>query len=239
MLNKQPLTAFIPVRGGSKGIPGKNLRRLGKDTLLERTIKQALLCDYIDRVVVSTDDPEMYRIASVYGVASPSLRPAELASDAAGTLDVIRYTLEQMGIEDGYLLLLQTTSPLRQLDDINKVCKALEENEDKTEAVVSVSKNPGSHPDKMQKIKNGYLVSYLGKSSHVARQTLPEVYVLNGACYLTSIDIIRDRNTMVPDKTLPYEMPEERSINLDNMLDWYLLEKLVEEKIVVLEEYEI
>ena len=76
MIRNQPLTAVIPVRGGSKGIPGKNLHRLGKDTLLERSIKRAQRCPYIDQVVVSTDHPRMHAIARAYGAAMPSLRPA-------------------------------------------------------------------------------------------------------------------------------------------------------------------
>ena len=239
MINGEPVTAFIPARGGSKGIPGKNLRRLGKDTLLERSIKQAMLSPFVDNVVVSTDDDEMYSIAQAYNVASPALRPDYLASDDAKTIDVILYTLDEMCIDSGYLLLLQTTSPLRTVLDINQLCEVFEKRAEETQAIVSISEIGSSHPDKMQKIEDGFLLSYLGKDSHVPRQSLPEVYELNGACYLTHINVLKEQKTFIPDKTMPFIMPIERSINLDTMLDWYLLEKLIEEKVVSLEEYNI
>lgn len=239
MINGQSLTAFIPARRGSKGIPEKNLRRLGKDTLLERTIKQGKSSPFVDKVIVSTDDDEMYRIAQGYDVATPGLRPDYLASDDAKTIDVILYTLEEMEISSGYILLLQTTSPLRTVEDINKLCEVFEKRTDDAQAIVSVSEIGSSHPDKMQKIDDGYLMSYLGKDSHVPRQSLPDVYDLNGACYLTHIDVIKNQKTFIPKKTLPFIMPIERSVNLDTMLDWYLLEKLIEEKVVSVEEYDI
>jgi len=238
MINGQPVTAIIPVRGGSKAIPGKNLRRLGKDSLLVRTIKQGKLCPYIDKVVVSTDDEEMFNIATAHSVASPGIRPAFLADDDASTIDVILYTLDEMEINNGYILLLQTTTPLRTVDDITNVCEALENSKNDAKAIVTVSAITSSHPDKIQKIEGGYLSSYLGLNSHVSRQSLPEVYQLNGACYLTQIDIVKQEKTLIPENTLPHIMPVESSINLDTMLDWYLLEKLIEEDVVSIEEYE-
>ena len=239
MINGQPVTAFIPARGGSKGIPGKNLRRLGNDTLLERSIKQAKLCPFVENVVVSTDDNEMYAIAKNHAVETPELRPAFLADDQAKTIDVILYSLEEMGIDNGFILLLQTTSPLRTVEDINKLCETFEKRTNDAQAIVSVSAISSSHPDKMQKIEDGYLLSYLGKDSHVPRQSLPDVYELNGACYLTHIDILKNQRTFIPEKTIPFIMPVSRSINLDTMFDWYLLEKLIEEKVAHVEEYEI
>lgn len=239
MINGQPVIAFIPARGGSKGIPGKNLRRLGKDTLLERAIKQGKSSPFVDKVIVSTDNAEMYRIAQEYDVATPGLRPNILATDEAKTIDVVLFTLEEMKIDSGYILLLQTTSPLRTVEDINTLCETFDKSKGEAQAIVSVSEIGSSHPDKMQKIEGGYLKSYLGKDSHVPRQSLPDVYDLNGACYLTHVEIIKNQKTFIPERTIPFIMPIERSINLDTMLDWYLLEKLIEEKAVSVEEYDI
>lgn len=237
MINGKPVTAFIPVRSGSKGVPGKNLKRLGKDTLLVRAIKQARASKYVDRILVSTNDSEMYTIAKEYDVATSSPRPEKLATDDAGTIDVILYTLNEMGINQGYLLLLQVTTPLRTIADIDSVCELFERNISTTEAVVSVTPTT-SHPDKVQVIDEGYLKSYLGQDSHVARQSLPEVFDLNGSCYLTEISLLINQRTFIPDHTLPYIMPADRSINIDTMLDWYLLEKLVADRIVSIEEYD-
>lgn len=237
MIRGQPVTAVIPVRGGSKGIPGKNLYRLGRDTLLERTIKLAQNCPYVDRVLVTTDNPEMYAIAESYNVAAPVLRPAHLATDNAKTIDVVLHQIETVPIDSGYILLLQVTSPLRTLTDLNELCRTFDEADPATEAIVSLVQHDSPHPDKIQKIENGVVASYLGKESMVARQQLPKVYALNGAFYLTHRSVIIEQRTFMPERTLPFIMPEERSLNLDGKLDLFLLEALLEKGRVLLEEY--
>lgn len=239
MLRGQPVTAVIPVRGGSKGIPGKNLYRLGRDTLLERTIKIAKLCPYVDRVVVSTDNPEMYEIAQRYSVATPVMRPAELASDNAKTVDVVLNLIETAHIKAGWVLLLQVTSPLRTLGDLNSFCETFENGPTDTEAAVSLVHFDSPHPDKIQKIEGGLVKSYLGKESMVARQSLPTVYALNGAFYITHRDTLMTKRTFMPPCTLPFVMPEERSINLDTMTDVYVLEAMLERGVYSIEEYEL
>lgn len=237
MIRNQPLTAVIPVRGGSKGIPGKNLHRLGKDTLLERSIKRALRCRYVDRVVVSTDHPEMHAIAQRLGVAAPSLRPAELATDNAKTVDVVLQLVESVPIDQGYIVLLQVTSPLCTLADLNALCAAFEAAPAEAEAIVSLVRHDSPHPDKIQKIDHGCVKSYLGKESMVARQSLPEVYSLNGAFYLTHRDVLRSRRTFMPAHTVPFVMPPERSVNLDHPIDLIVLDALVEKGYYTIEEY--
>lgn len=237
MIRGQSVTAVIPVRGGSKGIPGKNLYRLGRDTLLERTIKLAQHCSYVDRVLVTTDHPEMYAIAKSYGVAAPTVRPAALATDGAKTVDVVLHLIESAPIPEGYVLLLQVTSPLRTLEDLNELCKTFDEADPTAEAIVSLARHDSPHPDKIQKINRGLVTSYLGRESMVARQFLPEVYTLNGAFYLTHRDVLIGRRTFMPERTLPFIMPEERSLNLDGKLDLFLLEALLEKGRVSLEEY--
>jgi CMP-N,N'-diacetyllegionaminic acid synthase len=237
MIRGQSLTAIVPVRGGSKGIPGKNLYRLGRDTLLERTIKVAKLCRYVDRIIVTTDDPGMFSIADSYGVAAPTLRPAHLASDSARTIDVVLYVMESAKIESGYILLLQVTSPLRTLMDLNDFCRTFEQADDSIDAIVSLVRHDSPHPDKIQKVESGLVVSYTGQESMVARQLLPQVYALNGAFYLTRSEIIQKQRTFMPKMTIPYLMPEERSINLDTEVDLFLLECLIEKGRVQIEEY--
>ncbi len=239
MLNNKKVYAVIPARGGSKGIPRKNLYRLGKDSLLERTIKLGKLCPYVDQVAVSTDDPEMFEIAKSHKVNTPSLRPARLSSDTAKTVDVVLHIMQELKIKDAYILLLQVTSPLKTLDDLNALLKTFEANLDKADAIVSLTRHDDPHPNKIQKIENGYVSSYLGGESMVARQSLPEVYRLNGAFYLTHSDILTQQNTFIPGRTIPFLMPKEKSVNLDSMIDLYLLETILEKKIVELEEYDV
>lgn len=239
MLRGQPVTAVIPVRGGSKGIPGKNLYRLGNDTLLERTIKIAKLCPYIDRVLVSTDHPEMYAIASRYNASAPTLRPAVLASDNAKTVDVVVNLIETVPVSGGWILLLQVTSPLRTLGDLNKFCETFDNAPAETEAAVSLVHFDSHHPDKIQKIEDGLVKSYTGKESMVARQLLPKVYALNGAFYITHRDILISQRTFMPPNIIPFVMPEERSVNLDTMTDVYVLETMLERGVYRVEEYDL
>jgi CMP-N-acetylneuraminic acid synthetase len=238
MLRGQPVTAVIPVRGGSKGIPGKNLYRLGRDTLLERTIKIAKLSPYVDRVAVTTDHPEMYEIAIRYDAVVPVMRPARLASDSARTVDVVLHLVETVPIVTGWVLLLQVTSPLRTLSDLNTFCETFDNGPADAEAAVSLVHFDSPHPDKIQKIEDGLVKSYLGKESMVARQSLPAVYALNGAFYIVHRDTLVTHRTFMPPRTLPFVMPEERSINLDTMMDVYVLEALLERGVYKIEEYD-
>jgi CMP-N,N'-diacetyllegionaminic acid synthase len=236
MLNDKKVIAVIPVRGGSKGIPGKNLYKLGKDSLLERTIKLAKKCSKIDQIVVSTDDDEMYAISKQHCVNTKEKRPTELASDSAKTIDVIIHVLDELELDDVYVIMLQVTSPLKILEDLNKLFDEFSSDKD-AEAIVSLCAFDDPHPHKIQKIEDGHVKSYMGVESMVARQLLPKVYRLNGAFYLTHSDTIRSKKTFLPEQTISYLMPAERSVNLDTMYDLYLLEALFDKKLINIEEY--
>ena len=237
MLRGKKVTAIIPARGGSKGIPRKNLYRLGSDTLLERAIKIGLGCSRVDQVLVSTDDLEMYGIAKNYGVASSCLRPKHLATDSATTIDVIIDLINTGEISEGLVLLLQVTSPLRTLADLNTLMDEYEMLPSDCSAIASVVKFDSPHPDKIQVVENGYLRSYVGKESMVPRQSLPHVFALNGAFYINTTQSILNQKTMLPDKTMAFEMGSMKSLNLDSNLDLILLNSLVQTGLVSLEEY--
>lgn len=239
MLRGLPVTAVIPVRGGSKGIPGKNLYRFGRDTLLERTIKIARLCGFVDKTVVSTDDPSMYEIARYYDVAAATLRPKELASDDATTVEVVLDLIDRQSIATGWILLLQVTSPLRTLGDLVSFCEEFDKGPLEADAAVSLVKYDSPHPDKIQKIEHGFVTSYLGKNSMVPRQSLPTVFALNGAFYIIHRDALIAQKTFLTPHTMPFIMPKERSINLDYIEDIYYLETLVEKGICDVEEYKL
>lgn len=237
MLRGRPVTAVIPVRGGSKRIPGKNFKKLGNNSLLERAIKLAQRSPRVDRVIVTTDDPEMQACAESYGVAAPALRPAHLADDGATTVAVVEHLIEQAGIEPGYLLLLQASSPLRTGQDLEALLDNLEANPD-AEAAVSLTRHQEPHPEKLQKIVDGRVVSYLGRDSHRPGQSLPEVFALNGAFYLVERNLFLKGRSFLPEGTLPYLMPPERSINLDTMTDWQIMDAMIARGHWTFEEYD-
>lgn len=237
MIGNKPVLAVIPVRGGSKGIPSKNLRRIGKHSLLERAIKIARNCACVDQIIVTTDDEEMHRIAGKNGVAAPTLRPAYLASDSARTADVIIDLAEQIKFSCGYILLLQATSPLRTLADLNNFLEKFE-NDEGAEAAVSLCHLRGAHPDKLLSLEQSRISSYRQTVSDRPRQEMVELYEPNGAFYIIDIDILRTGKTFLPAQTLGVVMPEERSANLDTMMDWDILEAMIAQGKWAIEEYE-
>ena len=226
MIRNEPLTAIIPARGGSKGVPRKNLYRIDGETLVERAIRLARESGRVDRVLVTTDDPEIYEIAKALDAAPPSLRPKALATDQARTIDAVHHLIEDANVRSGYLLLLQPTSPLRRVEDLQTLCARLETQSD-ADAIVSVVRHDAPHPHKIMKIDGRYLRSFLGTLASVPRQSLPIVYALNGAFYLASQRIVIEQRTFMPERTIPFEMPPERSVNLDGPLDVLLLEALL------------
>jgi CMP-N-acetylneuraminic acid synthetase len=225
MIREAPVAAIIPVRGGSKGIPGKNLRRIGKDTLLERAIKLGLRSPWVDRVIVSTDHPEMHAIAQRYGVASPTLRPADLASDAATTAAVVEHVIVECEIASGYLLLLQATAPLRTLADLDALCRRFAASD--ADAIVSLAVHDEPRPEKLKRFEAGYVAPYGGQSTEGPRQALPQPYRLNGAFYLISLAAFLREKRFMPARTLGFVMPPERSHNLDSLTDWQILEAMI------------
>ena len=229
MIRNEPLTAIIPARGGSKVVPKKNLYRIEGETLVERAIRLARESGRVDRVLVTTDDPEIYAIAKAHDAASPSLRPPALATDDARTIDAVQYLLTDAKVTGGYLLLLQPTSPLRTADDLKALCAQLEAHPE-ADAITSVVRHDAPHPHKIMKIEDAYLKSFLGTLASVPRQTLPVVYALNGAFYLAPHRVVVEQGTFMPERTLAYEMPPERSVNLDGPLDLVLLEALLQRK---------
>lgn len=220
------LTAIIPVRGGSKGIPAKNVRPVcGGDSLLERAIRFAKASSRIDRTIVSTDDPQMHAIAQARGVASPTLRPAHLATDTATSIAVVEHVLAECGVTDGHLLVLQATSPFRRIDDLEAMCAAFEASD--AEASVSLVAHDEPRPEKLKRIENGRLVPYMGEGFEGPRQALPQPYRLNGGFYLISLPAFLRDKRLLPEGTLPFVMAEERSHNLDSPTDWAVMEAMV------------
>ncbi len=233
MIRNKSLIAVIPARGGSKGIPGKNLYKIAGLSLVERAIQLGKLCKRVDNVFVSTDDPEIYAIAQHWDSATPALRPDSLATDSARTVDVIANLVEEEVISlDDCLALLQPSSPLRSQTHMDAVCDLLESQWETADAVVSVCEIDGPHPYKSQIIKNGYLQSLLGTDSTVPRQSLPKTYIPNGAFYLVKVSALLEENTFIPSRSISYTMSSLESLNLDGPMDLLMLETIVDRGMV-------
>ena len=218
--------ALIPARGGSKGIPRKNIRSLAGKPLIAWTIQAALACPQIDSVVVSTDDLEIAEISRHWGAQVPFMRPAELAQDDSPSMDTVFHALQQLPGFDA-VLLLQPTSPLRSAADIQGCLElALAR---RACSVVSVCA-PASSPYWMYTLDaNDRLKKLIDSGDITRRQDLPPAYALNGALYFAATDWLRHSKTFLNDETTAYLMPPERSLDIDTPLDWKIAELLLSE----------
>jgi N-acylneuraminate cytidylyltransferase len=217
LINGLRVLAFVPARGGSKGLPRKNIIDLAGRPLIAWTLDAARQSRYIDRCVVSTDDSEIAKIARDHGGDVPFMRPAELAGDSAETFDALAHMLSLLPPFD-VVVTLQPTSPLRTALDIDGTLETLVEND--APSCVSVTE-PGKSPYWSYRIDEAnHLDPLLGPSySRMRRQELPNAYVLNGAVYATRTGWLLENRGSLGTDTVAYVMPAERSIDIDNAFD--------------------
>jgi len=221
MMEKAGCLAIIPARGGSKGLPGKNIAMLGGKPLIQHTIEAALKSHCIKDIVVSTDSMDIAEVSRRAGASVPFMRPAELATDEAKSIDVlihaVQYYEEQQSREVDYIMLLQPTSPLRSTDDINQAFDLFVKQQADSLQSVTVSH---SHPYLLRTLVDGQLAPYLQEEApHLRRQDLHEVYVLNGAIYIMKRDLLIEHYRTVGDRNCGYVMSKENSIDIDDELD--------------------
>lgn len=188
------ILGIIPARGGSKGLPGKNIKLLNGTPLIAYTIKEALNSN-LDEFIVSTDSEEIAEVARNYGGKVPFLRPAEIATDNASSLDVVLHALDFMkeheNKEYDAIMLLQPTTPYRDSADINQAINLLISSD--ADSVISVTDVGGTHPARMKFIVDGNLIDppFVEAFEGQNRQELPPMYIRNGGIYLTKVDTIR------------------------------------------------
>lgn len=233
MINGKSVLTIIPARGESKRLPGKNTKELYGKPLIGWSIKEAVSCVDIDRIVVSTDDEDIAEVAKKYGVEIPFMRPADLANDTASTVDVIFHTIEWLrkhqDYQAEYILLLQPTSPLRTVADIENAIQMLKDKD--ALAVVSVCETD-HHPWWSNTLpENGNMKNFIRPDIlNKRRQDLPVFYRLNGAIYLAETDYLHECNGFFGPDTFAYKMPKSRSVDIDSDLDFKLAQLLLEEE---------
>lgn len=220
---KPKILAIIPARGGSKGVPRKNIRLLAGKPLIAYTIDTASKSEYINSVVVSTENEEISEVSKKYG-AEVIERPKELAQDESPAIDAIKHVIQTLREKDNYhpdiIVLLQPTTPLRIVPDINNAVELFLNND--CESVVSVCK---ANPYWCLTFKDKYLEPVHGWDYfYKRRQDLPNSYSLNGAIYITLTENLDKYNSFFNKKTISYIMPIERSVDIDNEVDFKLAE---------------
>lgn len=224
---------IIPARGGSKGVPRKNERLVANRPLIAYTIEAAKRSTLLTQFVVSTDDKEIAALSERLG-APVVWRPEHLAADDTPMLPVVQHALQKLEDDCGrfeYVVVLQPTTPLRQADDIDEALRLLMNSG--ADSVISVYRVEDHHPARMYRVVDEKLVPYDSEPEDRLRQTLPAVYHRNGAIYGCRRALIDESATLIGSHTVPYIMPRERSINIDDEMDLAFADFLLAKKLEV------
>lgn len=214
--------AIIGARGGSQGIPRKNLALLGGKPLIGWTVEAAVKSSLTDVVMVTTDDQEIAETAKRFGAEIPFMRPPELATDSASQVDVVNHALawleQSRNYRPDYIMLLQPTSPFRCSEDIDAAIRTAEKQN--SDAVVSVSEIR-DHPYYARTVDDLGIIRdlFVKRNTLPRRQMLPRVFTENGAIYLVKTTAFEREQSFMPEQSAAYIMPGERSIDIDTPRD--------------------
>ena len=226
MIDGKSILAIIPARGGSKGLPCKNILPLVDIPLIVWSIEAARESKYIDKFIISTDDQKIAEVSKKYGALVPFIRPAELSTDSANLNDVILHSLDE--IKDSYdiIIVLQPTSPLRQAKDIDQGLDFMMDK--KALSAVSVCKSHKPVEWNYHIKKNGIIVPIsLPKIDSTNRQRFQTTYIPNGALYMININYFKKVKSFYTDLTYGYIMPPERSIDIDTELEFFIAKAMI------------
>lgn len=228
MFNAHKILCVIPARGGSKGLPGKNIKSLAGKPLIVYSIEKAKQSRYIDRTIVSTDDKEIADVARRYGAEVPFMRPAHLALDHVDKIDVMLHAIDWLTKKEknkyDIIVCLHVTAPLRKAADIDHCIELLvKAKADNVFSVTEANRNPYFN---MVEITPQGAVRLVKKGKFTSRQAAPIVYDLNASVYVWWNDVLKKKKKLITTKTRVYIMPKERSFDIDDELDFRITEFL-------------
>lgn len=230
-MNKKNILAIIPARSGSKRIPNKNIRNFLGKPLLAYTIEQARACNFIDRIIIDTDSPQIAKIALKFGAEAPWLRPKRLAQDKSKIVDSILYNLRRLKKEENYqpdyVIILQTTSPLREKKDILDCWLMTQKT--KASTILTVC---STHPRLYYLDKKQNIILANGQESQSTNiQAWRPAYILNGCfVYIIKTAALLKEKTIITKNTKALICDKWRSVDLDEPADWILAEYLYKNK---------
>ncbi|EPJ46637.1 MAG: hypothetical protein OFPII_18950 [Osedax symbiont Rs1] len=230
MIDNKRVLAIVPARSGSKGLKNKNIKMLNGKPLLGWPIKAGINSRYIDKVVVSTDSEQYKKIALEQSVDEVILRPSELATDEAGSIDVILHALDVLKLQCSsfdIVVLLEPTSPLTTSGDIDEALELMISSQG-VKSVVAVVQAQCHHPQFAYTEKNRFLTQYTpGSAEIVRRQDLTEVYYLDGSLYISTVAAIEKYKNFLTDCTLAFKVPKWKSFEIDDDIDFDIVEMLM------------
>lgn len=221
------ILGIVPARSGSKGVPGKNIKSLCGEPLIVHTIRESIESNCFIDTLVTTDSEEIREIAIKNGAIAPFLRPAELSHDTALATETIKHAvLEYESIKKitiDVVAMLQPTTPTRKAKHIQEALDLFSIND--AESCMSVVKVDNAHPFKMKRIVGEELIDFIETGlENPPRQSLPPVYIVNGALYIVKRDVIVQQLSFKGKKCIPYVMKPDDSINIDSIIDFKIAE---------------
>jgi CMP-N,N'-diacetyllegionaminic acid synthase len=226
MINGKSILAIIPARGGSKGIPRKNIRDLCGKPLIAWTIEEAKKSKYIDRLILSSEDAEIIAVAKKWGCEVPFVRPKELAQDDTPGIAPVLHAIDTLADKYDYTVLLQVTSPLRTIADIDGCIECCLQQEAKS--CVSVSEAKENPYWMFRMTQNSTLTNMIDDDKeYVKRQDLPKCYLLNGAVYVAETNWLLKTKNFRSEETVGYIMPIDRSVDIDCEMDFKFCELII------------
>lgn len=235
MYKKRTVMGIIPARGGSKGLPEKNIRNMAGKPLIAWTIERALGSLCLDKVIVSTDDAEIAGVARKYGADVPFRRPAEIAGDKTPMLDVIAHAVNffrEKEMEFDYVALFEPTSPLRKENDIDDAIRLLIDRESDADSLVSAGEVHLEHPSIMKAVRDGYLVPYETTDEKIyRRQDLKTVYFPYGVIYMSKTGKLLETGTFYQERTIPYFIERWQNYEVDDIYDFICIETILKNRL--------
>jgi CMP-N,N'-diacetyllegionaminic acid synthase len=227
MIDGRSVIAIIPARGGSKGLPGKNILEMNGIPLVGYPIMAANKSIYVDRVIISTDDQNIANKATELGGNVPFLRPAELASDTATSISVIEHAIDfeaRGGRQYDYIVLLEPTSPLTESADVDGALELLVSNRHVADSIISIALSEAQHPEFTVTLQDGMVT---GSMADIRRQDVDEVYFRDGSLYISDIRVLMHARTFCHDRTLGYVVPKWKSMEVDDLTDFIAIEAVM------------
>ncbi len=232
MYNGYRFLAVITARGGSKGLPGKNIRELNGKPLLAWTIGQAKESRLLDHIILSTDSLDIANVGEAYGLRVPELRPGWMATDSASSIDVLEYVVkseEKKGRAYDYLILLEPTSPLRKKGDVDNIIRLAGDNPE-MDGVISVGEVQLEHPMIMKKIsEKGVIIPYIsGLPYAYQRQLHDQALFPYGVGYLIKVSVLKKEHTIYTSNMLPYHIERWQNYEIDDIYDFKCVETIMQ-----------
>ncbi len=234
MIGQKKILAITLARGGSKSVPKKNIKKILGKPLIAYTIEEVLKSKYIDDYIISTDSEDIAKVSIKYGAKVPFYRPKNISTDKAAPQDALYHGLTKyekiVKLEFDYILEIMCTNPLKNVTDIDKCIEKLHRT--KSDTVISVQRLYDHHPIRIKKIENGLIKDFIfPENERLRRQDLrPKAFIRNGSIYAMTRATLFKHKSKIGKISRPYIMPDERSINIDEKVDFILAENLIKNR---------